>query len=149
MQSPVDDSLVVFIGKYKVVAYKVINIWWLIANVNIGSHGINWVTEDCGANVRGLNSGKKIHEFQFHPLEKNWALAATWTACEEFGDEPCKIYKELYVTKDLGGSWQFLKEYVYDFAWGITPYAAEQGLKRLPTERIFITHDPTATGHQN
>jgi len=46
MQSPVDDSLVVFIG----------------------SHGINWVTEDCGVNVRGLNSGKKIHEFQFHPL---------------------------------------------------------------------------------
>ena len=41
MQSPVDDSLVVFIG----------------------THGINWVTEDCGSNIRGLNSGKKIHEF--------------------------------------------------------------------------------------
>jgi hypothetical protein len=38
MQSPVDDSLVVFIG----------------------SHGINWISEDCGANIRGLNSGKKI-----------------------------------------------------------------------------------------
>ena len=48
---------------------------------NIGSHGINWLTEDCGANIRGLNSGKKIHEFQFHPIEKTWALAATWTDC--------------------------------------------------------------------
>lgn len=41
LQSPVDDNLVVFIG----------------------THGINWVTEDCGAKIRGLNSGKKIHEF--------------------------------------------------------------------------------------
>lgn len=23
------------------------------------------------------------------------------------------------------------------------------GVKKLPKERIFITHDPTATGHQN
>ncbi len=71
----------------------------------IGTHGINWVTEDCGSKLRGLNSGKKIHEFQFHPTEKQWALAATWTDCSEFGDDPCKIYKELYATKDLGGTW--------------------------------------------
>jgi hypothetical protein len=56
------------------------------------------VTEDCGANVRALNSGKRIHEFQFHPVEKYMALAATWTDCSEFGDDPCKIYKELYYT---------------------------------------------------
>lgn len=59
MQSPVDDALVVFIG----------------------SNGINWITDDCGANLRALNSGKKIHEFQYHPTERNWALAATWTDC--------------------------------------------------------------------
>jgi hypothetical protein len=41
MQSPVDDNLVVFTG----------------------TNGINWVTEDCGANLRALNSGKRIHEF--------------------------------------------------------------------------------------
>lgn len=40
MQSPVDDSLVVFTG----------------------THGVNWITEDCGANLRALNSGKRIHE---------------------------------------------------------------------------------------
>jgi len=127
MQSPVDDSLVVFLG----------------------SHGINWITEDCGATVRGLNSGKKIHEFQFHPTEKYWALAATWTDCVEFGDDPCKIYKELYVTKDMGQSWQFMREYVYDFAWGFTKSALEVKNHKMPKERVFITHDPTATGHQN
>jgi hypothetical protein len=41
MQSPVDDNLVVFTG----------------------TNGINWVTEDCAANLRALNSGKRIHEF--------------------------------------------------------------------------------------
>lgn len=89
----------------------------------IGTHGINWLTEDCGAKLRGLNSGKKIHEFQFHPTEKTWALAATWTDCSEFDDDPCKIYKELYMTQDLGSTWLFMKDYVFDFAWGITAYA--------------------------
>ena len=51
------------------------------------------------------------------------------------------------MTKDLGQTWQFLKEYVYDSAWGITKQAYDDGIKKLPKERIFITHDPTATGH--
>lgn len=52
MQSPVDDSLVAFIGKI-----------YRKTNHLIGSNGINWITDDCGANVRALNSGKRIHEF--------------------------------------------------------------------------------------
>jgi hypothetical protein len=117
----------------------------------LGNRGINWVTDDCGANYRGLNSGKKIHEFQFHPTERDWALAATWTECDEFGDEPCKIYKELYYTNDLGSTWNYLKEYVYDFAWGYSRNAVDamksQKNLKLPKDRIFITHDPSATGH--
>ena len=85
----------------------------------------------------------------FHPSERNWALAATWTDCVEFGDDPCKIYKELYVTRDLGLSWTFLKEYVYDFTWGYSRYSEQNFIKKLPKERVFITHDPTASGHQN
>jgi hypothetical protein len=72
MQSPVDDSLVVFIGI--ILKYERYMLF-------VGTHGINWITDDCGANIKGLNSGKKIHEFQFHPTERNWALAATWTDC--------------------------------------------------------------------
>ena len=69
----------------------------------LGSNGINWVTDDCGANLRALNSGKRIHEFHYHPKQRNWALAAGWTTCADFEDgEPCEIYKELYVTRDLG-----------------------------------------------
>lgn len=55
------------------------------------------------------------------------------------------------MTKDLGSSWQYLKSYVFDFAWGHTVYSA--GLtypsNALSVEsRVFITHDPTLKGHQ-
>ena len=53
----------------------------------------------------------------------------------------------------MGGNWDFLKDYVYDFAWGYSR-AAPEAMKtyrnlKLPKERVFITHDPTNTGHQN
>lgn len=118
--------------------------------VFIGSEGINWVTEDCAANVEAMNSGKKIQEFVFHPTERNWALVASWTTCSEFMEEPCRIFKELYATHDLGKSYIRLKDYVYDFSWGYTNSIAEKGLQsKMPKERIFLTHDPTAKGHQN
>jgi len=44
----------------------------------------------------------------FHPIQRSWALAGSWTSCSEFQDEPCKIYKELYITKNLGEDWDYL-----------------------------------------
>jgi len=101
IQSPSDDDIVVFLG----------------------TTGINWVTEDCGANIRALNAGKFIQEFMFHPTQRSWALAASWTSCAEFQSEPCKIYKELFVTKNLGEEWNYMTNYVYDFEWGQSIYA--------------------------
>mmetsp|Transcript_29704 Transcript_29704/g.45285 ORF Transcript_29704/g.45285 Transcript_29704/m.45285 type:complete len:857 (-) Transcript_29704:59-2629(-) len=128
MQSPVDDNLVVFTG----------------------TKGINWITEDCGANLRALNSGKRIHEFHFHPKQRTWALAAGWTSCEDFADdEPCEIYKELYATKDMGATWQYMKNYVFDFSWGVTAYSSAHANRGKNHEaRIFITHEPDMKGHQ-
>jgi hypothetical protein len=85
----------------------------------IGSNGINWISDDCGATLRALNSGKSIQEFHFHPTERNWGLAAAWTECERNGDEPCSIVKELYYTKDLGETWTYVIDYVFDFYWAI------------------------------
>jgi hypothetical protein len=76
------------------------------------------VSNDCGNNVRALNTGKRIHEFMYHPTQPQWALAASWTSCAEFIDEPCKIYKELYYTKTMGEEWTYITNYVYDFEWG-------------------------------
>lgn len=119
VQSPVDDSILVFLG----------------------TSGVNWITEDCGANLRALNSGKKIQTFSFHPIQRDWALATSWTSCVEFGDEPCKIYKELYLTRNLGQEWNYLTNYVFDYEWGVSKFARDKGIK-IPDERIFITRDP-------
>lgn len=84
----------------------------------------------------------------FHPNQRNWALAASWTNCAEFGTEPCKIYKELFVTKNLGEEWTYLTNYVYDFEWGQTKFAESKGVK-IPPERVFVTRDDDAKGHQS
>ncbi len=95
IQNPVDPNLVIFLG----------------------SAGINWVTEDCGSTIKAINSGKNIKEFLFHPFERNWVLASAYTTCEDFTDEPCKIYKELYVSQNIGETWGFVADYVIQFAW--------------------------------
>ncbi len=105
------------------------------------------MSDDCGANVRALNSGKKIHEFMFHPTQRSWALAGSWTNCAEFVDEPCRIYKELYYTKDVGEEWNYITNYVFDFEWGTSPLAAKNGIS-IPDERIYVTRDDTNTKHQ-
>jgi hypothetical protein len=98
-----------------------------------------------------MNSGKKIQEFLFHPTERTWGLVASWTTCAEFADgDPCRIYKELYMTHDLGKSYIKLKNYVYDFSWGYTNVIDKKELSHLmPKERVYVTHDPKAKGHQN
>jgi hypothetical protein len=125
LESPVDKSLLIFLG----------------------THGINWTGEDCGRKVKALNHGRKIQEYQFHPSERDWGLATAFTMCEDFTDgEPCKIYKELFLTKDLGVNWVLLGSYIYQFGWGAVD---ESHIKAgIPKERILITTEPRAKGHQ-
>jgi hypothetical protein len=75
-------------------------------------------------------------------------LAASWTNCAEFRDEPCKIYKELYMTKNLGREWDYITNYVFDFEWASSQFAQEKGIT-IPSERIFVSRDPNAKGHQS
>ncbi len=95
LQSPVDPSIFIFSG----------------------TDGLNWITEDCGVTVRAIKSVKNLKEFLFHPYEPKWILASRLTTCEDFIIESCKIYKELYITQDLGESWTVLADYVIQFAW--------------------------------
>lgn len=122
IESPVDKSLLIFLG----------------------SHGINWIGEDCGRKVKALNHGRKIQEYVFHPTEKNWGLASAFTLCEDFTNgEPCKIYKELFLTKDLGENWEILGPYIVQFGWGMV----KDNLS-VPKERILVTLEPHAKGDQ-
>lgn len=87
-------------------------------------------------------------EFMFHPSQRSWALAASWTTCAEFVDEPCRIYKELYYTKDMGENWEYVTNYVFDFEWGTSKVAKAEGYD-IPDDRIFVTRDATNTKHQS
>jgi hypothetical protein len=109
------------------------------------------VTEDCGANLRALNSGKVIEEFRFHPHERNRALAASWTNCDkvEGEDEPCRIFKELYTTENLGIEWKYLTNYVFDFEWAVSRKTKENTKFQVPEERVFCTREANNTDHQS
>ena len=124
----------------------VLTLRYFSALIKIGTSGINWVSEDCGGNIKALNSGKSIQEFIFHPTQRSWALAASWTTCAEFIDEPCRIYKELYYTKDMGENWSYVTNYVFDFEWGQSKIARDGGVG-IPDDRVWVTRDATNTKH--
>ena len=124
LQSPADKTLLVFLG----------------------TQGINWVGEDCGRKITALNHGRRINEFIFHPTERGWGLASAYTLCEDFVGEPCKIYKEVYLTKDLGINWTQLGSYVVQFGWGVVE--KKQIDKGVPKERILMTYEPRGKGDQ-
>lgn len=96
--------------------------------------------------MRALNHGRRVKEYIFHPTERNWGLASAFTLCEDFHGEPCKIYKELFLTKDLGESWTYVESYIIQFDWGVKD--ASQISAGIPKERILITYEPRGKGHQ-
>lgn len=76
-------------------------------------------------------------------------MAASWTKCEEFIDEPCKIYKELFYTQNLGEQWNFISNYVFDFEWGITAKTIANSDIDCPESRVFVTKENSSqNGHQ-
>ena len=103
-----------------------------------GSKGVNWLSENCGDNVKAMDNGRPVNEFLFHPFERNWMLAAAWTICDDFIDKPCLIYKELFISFDLGQNWVLIEDYVVQFSWG----ALDSSLKNIPKSRIILAHDP-------
>lgn len=57
----------------------------------MGTHGVSWITENCGQKIKVLNSGRKLSHFIFHPFERNWLLASSWKICKK-GDTKCNAY---------------------------------------------------------
>ena len=85
----------------------------------------------------------------FHPHERNRALAASWTNCDHVDgdDEPCRIFKELYTTENLGIEWKYLTNYVFDFEWAVSKKTKENTHVHVPEDRVFITRESNNTDH--
>ena len=124
-QSPVDPSLIFFLG----------------------TEHFSWIVEDCGNKIRTLDAGRPINEFLFHPTERNWALVSAYSLCEDYHNEPCRIVKELYVTRSLGDDWKILGDYISDFSWGVLNN--NHILKGIPKTRVLVTYMPRGRGNQD
>jgi hypothetical protein len=48
----------------------------------------------------------------------------------------------------MGGEWTYLTNYVYDFEWATSELTKSEGIE-IPLERIFVTRDDSAVGHQS
>lgn len=53
----------------------------------IGNKGKNWLSEDCGANLKPLNDDKKLQDIKFHPTQREWAISSIYKSCDDFSDE--------------------------------------------------------------
>jgi len=80
VQSPVDPNLIIIMG----------------------THEINWRTETCGDTVVAMNNGRKVDEFIFHPVKRDWILAAAWSKCSDFEyEEDCEVQTKLDIQGGL------------------------------------------------
>lgn len=90
--------------------------------VFIGSHGINWISYDCGTTIQALGINMNLKEFQFHPTDRMLMLAASWKECPatttttdasvKKEQAACVVTKDLYLSKDRGLTWKVLTKYV-------------------------------------
>ena len=105
----------------------------------LGTEGTNWYTEDCGKTIKTLNYLSPMEEFHFHPKMRNWGLAGSWKKCSDI-DETCRKYRALYLTKDLGETWEMILDYVVQFAWAFEGLN-DQITKDFPDSRIYVTRN--------
>ena len=125
VQSPIDPSLLIFIG----------------------TKDVSWIIENCGEKITANILGRPISEWIFHPTERNWALVSADSICDDYSEkEPCRIVRELYVTQTLGNDWKLLGDYVQQFSWGVGNL--EHIKMGIPKERILLTYLPGGRGNQ-
>jgi hypothetical protein len=106
----------------------------------LGKDGTNWYSEDCGRTIKSLTYDSSMEDFQFHPKMRSWGLAGSWRRCLDPAETDCVKGRALYLTKDLGASWNMILPSVMQFSWG------SQGLdddvtRDFPQERVYVTRD--------
>mmetsp|Transcript_55401 Transcript_55401/g.129702 ORF Transcript_55401/g.129702 Transcript_55401/m.129702 type:complete len:849 (-) Transcript_55401:182-2728(-) len=114
----------------------------------VGSRLHHFLSTTGGATWTRLRLKATIHTFVFHKTRPKWAMLSTWSAqCDrtdkKLGDGdgdrgPCNHM--LYVTKDMGKTFQMVASYVVQFSWGEVVHKQE--------DRIYFTHFRKKDGDQ-
>ena len=53
-----------------------------------------------------------MREFQFHPSNKDWILASSWSKCPPKSDKECFVAKDLMFSDDMGVTWTTIATYI-------------------------------------
>ena len=99
----------------------------------IGNKGKNWLSEDCGANLKPLNDDKKLQDIKFHPTQREWAISSIYKSCDDFSDEEWYGHQEIYATTNLGKTWKKLEENIMQYEWG-----KQSADDNVPNEQIIV-----------
>ncbi|KAL4497318.1 hypothetical protein ABPG72_011253 [Tetrahymena utriculariae] len=151
----ISDNLVSAGAKYvadnsQIVESEVIRMIRSQANPNVivlqGKNDVNWITRDCGNTFRAFSRKKdKINIFKLHPSQEAWILASTNNICTKKQKVPCFSFAILWLSKDLGNTWEKLTQYVYKFEWGNLNFTDSQ----VPQQRIFWIQEDGNKQNQN
>jgi photosystem II stability/assembly factor-like uncharacterized protein len=98
----------------------------------------HWLTTDRGQKYVPLELSFTIKEVKMHPTEAEWMLASHLTeGCKKAERVNCAM--EVFLTKDLGRTWQLLQRYVAQFEWA--PHGTDGGARRgVYTRTRSIAH---------
>lgn len=100
----------------------------------VGKKDFHFRSVDSARTFSLLDHLESIHNFLFHPTKPHWALMSRWTdACTSTSltaTIPCR--HDLFVTKDLGETFNLVSNYVVQYSWGDP--------KTRKEDAIFFTH---------
>lgn len=52
-----------------------------------------------------------MRDFHFHPKNKNWILASSWSKCGG-NEKGCYVTKDLMFSDDMGVNWRKIASYI-------------------------------------
>jgi len=122
----------------------------------VGKARDHFVSEDAGKTWRKIKHHSKIERVLFHATRSKWAAISSWTpACFEnevviakkpgptttTSKPPGPCVHLLYITKDMGLSFQLVTDYMIQFAWGIEHHGQ--------ADRLYFSHYHGLIGNQS
>ncbi|KAJ1609757.1 putative sortilin [Cryptosporidium canis] len=115
----------------------------------VGSKHSHFISSNAGETFRRISHSGTIHTWIFHPNRPKLALFSSWTegcnksflhTLKKSSSSGNRCVHQLFVTKDLGATYQKIVDYVVQFHW--------DGNNKANQNRVFFTHHRKKQGDQ-